>query len=84
MLKDEREQVDYSLQVDLQKAKDEIENLKQADKVNVQQHEEILRLLRPISETYQTVTMLSKWVSSILVLISIIIGIILGITKLNK
>ena len=39
---------------------------------------EIIDLLKPIAETYTTVSNLAKWLSALLVLISIVIGIILG------
>jgi hypothetical protein len=39
---------------------------------------EILALLRPISETYRTATMLGKWVTAMLVFISVCVGIVLS------
>lgn len=38
--------------------------------------------LKPIAETYQTVTRLGKWAMAGLVLVSVIIGILLGIKNL--
>jgi hypothetical protein len=46
--------------------------------------EEILKLLKPISETYSTVSHLGKWVMAILVFISILLGILLGAKNLIK
>lgn len=46
--------------------------------------QEILNILRPISETYRTATMLGKWSTGLLVLISVIIGIILSIKQIIK
>lgn len=45
---------------------------------------EILELLKPISETYVTVARLGKWLSAFLVLVSICIGIMLGLKEINK
>lgn len=50
---------------------------------NTKQHEEILALLKPISETYSTVSNLGKWLSAFLVLVSIVIGIVLGFKELK-
>ena len=44
----------------------------------------IYDLLKPISETYTTVTMLGKWSTAILVFISICIGILLGVLRIIK
>lgn len=45
----------------------------------------ILDLLKPISETYRTVSLLGKWVTAFAVFISIVLGIIFSATKLfNK
>ncbi len=46
--------------------------------------EEILNLLRPIAETYTTVTTLGKWGMAVMVFISILIGIVLGARNLLK
>lgn len=43
---------------------------------------QILELLKPISETYRTVSTLGKWMMALLVFISISIGIVLGFRNL--
>jgi hypothetical protein len=48
-----------------------------------QGQQEILELLRPISDTYKTAGTLMKWTQAILVVVSIIIGILVGISKLK-
>lgn len=40
---------------------------------------EILRMLKPISETYTSVSTLGKWFMAFMVFISILIGILLGL-----
>ena len=46
---------------------------------------EILELLRPISETYTSVSLMGKWLMAFMVLISILLGIVLSVGKLfNK
>jgi hypothetical protein len=42
---------------------------------------DILALLKPISETYQTIAVLGRWGSAILVTISIFIGVVLGLRE---
>lgn len=44
--------------------------------------EEMLKLLRPISETYRTVSTLGKWMMAVLVFMSIMIGVLLGFKSL--
>jgi hypothetical protein len=44
--------------------------------------EEMLKLLRPISETYRTVSTLGKWMMAILVFMSILIGVLIGFKSL--
>lgn len=39
---------------------------------------DILAILKPISETYQTISVLGRWGSAVLVAISILIGVVLG------
>jgi hypothetical protein len=46
--------------------------------------QDIINLLKPISETYTTVSNLSKWLSAFLVLVSIVIGIVLGWKQIFK
>lgn len=58
-----------------QKVEDRITALEEGQK-------EIIALLKPISQTYTTVSTLGKWSSALLVFISIVIGIILGWKKL--
>ena len=57
-----------------QRLEDRVSDLEKGQK-------EIIDLLKPISETYTTVSTLGKWGSALLVLISIVIGIILGWRK---
>lgn len=45
---------------------------------------EILALLKPISETYSTVSTIGRWGMALLVFISILIGIILGAKNLFR
>ncbi len=65
---------------------DEIEALKRNDEEtkaqNAQNHVEVMALLQPISETYNTVSRLGKWVTALTVFISIIIGILVGLQKI--
>ncbi len=42
-------------------------------------HEEIMSIIKPISETYQSATQMGKWVMGLAVFISIILGILLSI-----
>lgn len=44
----------------------------------------ILDLLKPISETYTTVTTMGRWGMALMVFLSIIIGVILGAKNLFK
>lgn len=46
--------------------------------------EEVLKLLRPISETYTTVSTIGKWMMALLVFISIMLGILLSIKTIFK
>lgn len=65
---------------------DEIEALKKNDADTVERitrnHEEVMGFLRPISETYNTVSVLGKWMTAVAIFISIIIGIITGLQKI--
>lgn len=40
--------------------------------------------MRPVTETYQTISYLGKWGMKVLVVISIIVGIVISIIKLYK
>ena len=63
---------------EIQKLKDKIDSLEQADSMNTIEHQKIMELLRPISETYRAVNLLGKWTTAILVFISILLGVIFG------
>ena len=41
-------------------------------------------ILKPISETYRTVTRVGKWGMAVLILISVIIGIVSGLKNIFK
>lgn len=45
---------------------------------------EILELLRPISETYRTASQLGKWLMGTIVFCSLVVGVILAIMKITK
>jgi hypothetical protein len=61
------------------------QNKKQDDRIQALEdgQKEILELLRPIAETYQTAGTLMKWAQAILLMASVIIGILVGISKLK-
>lgn len=46
--------------------------------------EEMLKLLRPISDTYRTVSTLGRWMTALLVFISIMLGVLLSIKTIFK
>lgn len=46
--------------------------------------EAILELLKPIAETYTTVSTMGRWGMAVLVFISIMIGVVLGFKNLLK
>lgn len=54
------------------------EEQKQDDRIKKLEdgQEEIMKLLRPISETYRTVNLMGKWLMAFLVLVSVMLGII--------
>lgn len=54
---------------------------KQEDRITALEkgQQEMLELLRPISETYRTVSSLGKWGMAAAVFVSILIGIIIGL-----
>jgi hypothetical protein len=62
------------------------------DKITQQFHEErkkdleqIMAILKPISETYQTASMLGKWTMAGMVFISVLLGILLSLRSMfNK
>ena len=56
--------------------KKRIVTLEQMMEENVKQHQEILDLLKPISDTYTTVGRLSKWVMACLVFLSVLGGVV--------
>ncbi len=63
------------------------QNQRQDDRITALEkgQEEILALLKPIAETYTTVSTVGKWGMAIMVFVSILIGIILGAkTLFNK
>ena len=62
----------------LVKIEDEIGSLKQSDLENFKQHKEMMELLRPISETYQTVGRMAKWFMALLVFLSVLGGVIIA------
>lgn len=45
---------------------------------------DILDLLKPISETYTTVSTMGRWGMAFMVFISILIGVVLGFRNLTK
>jgi len=59
-------------------------NQKQDDRITALEkgQDEILQLLRPISETYRTANILGKWTMGILVLASVVVGLIVGIKNI--
>lgn len=61
-------------------------NQRQDDRISALEdgQKEILELLRPISETYRTASMLGKWVMALAVFISIAIGIIVSLRDIGK
>jgi hypothetical protein len=69
-----------------QRFMDEIEALKRNDEEtkaqNAHNHEEIMTLLKPISETYNVATRLGRWLTGGAVFVSIIIGIVVGLQKI--
>lgn len=44
---------------------------------------EILELLRPISETYRTATTIGKWVMGSLLFASVVVGLLVGLKNLK-
>ena len=61
----------------------EIQKLKDAADLNLQQHKEIMEAIKainnklsPISDTYRTVNTLGKWLMAVLVFLSILVGVI--------
>lgn len=46
--------------------------------------QEILDILRPISETYRTASQLGRWLMGTIVFLSLLVGVILAITKITK
>jgi hypothetical protein len=68
---------------EIQRLKDEVEALQEADKLNFQQHKQILEAvekvnlaLAPIADTYKTVNTLGKWIMIMLVFLSVLGGVI--------
>lgn len=49
-----------------------------------EQNNKILDVLTPISETYQTTTQVGKWVTGLMVFVSILLGVILSLKSLLK
>lgn len=47
-------------------------------------HEELKKILTPIAETYGSVSKMAKWLMAVLVLVSIIVGILVGLKNLFK
>ena len=69
----------------------EIQKLKDAADLNLQQHKEIMEAVKaindkltPIAETYQTVNTLGKWLTALLVFLSILGGVIWTWSKIIK
>jgi len=76
--------------MDLELVEKEIEELKKCQQKQVARQNklednqnEILSLLRPISDTYRTATTLGKWSMGGLVFLSVIIGLLVGIKNLK-
>lgn len=44
---------------------------------------EILELLKPISETYRTATIIGKWIMAGLVFASVVVGLLVGLKNLK-
>ena len=61
---------------EIQKIKDEISALQNADVQNSNEHKKIMELLEPISETYKTVGLMARWLMAFLVFISVLMGVI--------
>lgn len=68
--------------VEIQQLKDEIIALKASDSVNTIEHQKIMELLQPISETYRAVNLLGKWTTAILVFVSILLSVFFGWAKI--
>ena len=78
-------------EIKIQKVEDKVIALEKSDKVNDEQHKEIMQaikdvrvVLQPISDTYCTAGRMGKWFMGLLVLISIMLGIILSWGKIFK
>jgi len=61
-----------------------VQKLEDASLQNAAEHKLIMEMLKPISETYTTVGLLSKWITAVMVFISIVVGIISQWSKVIK
>lgn len=55
------------------------DTLVRIEKDRIARHDEIMELLKPMSETYKTASTLGKWLMGAAVFISIMLGIILSL-----
>jgi hypothetical protein len=53
-----------------------IHKLEELMTINELQHAEMIKLMRPISETYTTVGRMSKWIMALLVFLSVLGGVV--------
>ena len=59
-------------------------NQKQDDRITSLEcgQAEIIKMLKPIAETYRSVELLGKWMMAFLVFVSVVVGIVLSWSKL--
>lgn len=76
---------------EIQRLHDRMELLDQSDIKNFEQHKQILEkiqniseALKPIADTYSTVSRMSKWIMAFLVFLSVLGGTIIAWTQIFK
>lgn len=60
------------------------DHLLRVEKERDQRHDEIMRILQPIAESYRSASTLGKWLMAVAVFISILLGIIIGLKSFIK